>query len=91
MDCTHPEMAPYIVRTIETGTWDPEVFDHEFFDSFPFRQVFNYGTGAAGPDPRGEKSPVLDTGIDVKDSSGRDQAGAAGRHLQCEVHSRRRW
>ncbi len=67
MDCTHPAMAPYIVRTIETGTWDPEVFDHEFFDSFPFRQVFNYGTGAAGPDPRGEKSPVLDTGVDAKD------------------------
>lgn len=67
MDCTHPDMAPYIVRTIETGTWDPEVFDHEFFDSFPFRQVFNYGTGAATPDPRGEQSPVLDTGIDVRD------------------------
>ncbi|MEQ1784243.1 MAG: hypothetical protein ABMA14_23050 [Hyphomonadaceae bacterium] len=67
LDCTHPEMAPYILRTIETGTWDPEVFDHEFFDSFPFRQVFNYGTGTAGPDPRGEKSPVLDTGVDAKD------------------------
>ena len=66
MDCTHPEMAPYILRTIETGTWDPEVFDHDFFDSFPFRQVFNYGTGAAGPDPRGEKSPVLETGVDPK-------------------------
>ena len=45
MDCTHPEMAPYIVATIETGAWEPEIFDHEFFDSFPIRQIFNYGTG----------------------------------------------
>lgn len=67
VDCTHPEMAPYIVRTIETGSWDPEVFEHEFFDSYPFRQAFNYGTGAAGPDPRGEKSPVLETGVEAKD------------------------
>lgn len=67
VDCTHPDMAPYIVRTIETGTWDPEVFDHEFFDSYPFRQVFNYGTGAAGPDPRGEKSPALQQGLEPKD------------------------
>jgi len=68
VDCTHPEMGPFVVRTIETGVWEPEIFDHEFFDSFPMRQVFNYGTGAAaGPDPRGEKSPVLDTGIEPKD------------------------
>jgi hypothetical protein len=66
VDCGNPEMAPYIVRTIETGSWDPEVFDHEFFDSFPFRQVFNYGTGAAGPDPRGEKSPKMEEGADQK-------------------------
>lgn len=67
VDCTHPEMAPYVVRTIETGTWDPEIFEGEFFDSYPLRQQFNYGTGAAGPDPRGEKSPVLEAGIEPRD------------------------
>ncbi len=67
-DCTHPEMGAFVARTIETGAWEPEIFDGEFFDSFPMRQIFNYGTGAAaGPDPRGEKSPVLDTGLEPKD------------------------
>lgn len=64
-DCTHPEMAPYVVRTIETGVWDPEVFDHEFFDSDPVRQVFNYGSSSV--DPRGEKAPVMEQGVDQKD------------------------
>jgi hypothetical protein len=67
VDCTHPEMGAYVARTIETGVWDPEIFDGEFFDSYPMRQMFNYGTGAAGPDPRGEKAPVLETGVEPKD------------------------
>ena len=67
VDCTHPEMGPYVVRTIETGEWEPEIFDGEFFDSFPMRQIFNYGTGAAGPDPRGEKAPVMKEGVNPKD------------------------
>lgn len=67
VDCTHPEMASFVARTIETGQWDPEIFDGEFFDSYPLRQMFNYGTGAAGPDPRGEKAPVLETGVEPKD------------------------
>lgn len=67
VDCMHPEMAPFVVRTIETGVWEPEIFDGEFFDSFPLRQVFNYGTGAGGPDPRGETSPVMETGIEPRD------------------------
>ena len=67
-DCTHPEMGPFVARTIETGVWEPEIFDHEFFDSFPMRQIFNYGTGGGGGvDPRGEKSPVMKTGIEPKD------------------------
>jgi hypothetical protein len=67
VDCTHPEMGAYVARTIETGVWDPEIFEGEFFDSYPMRQMFNYGTGAAGPDPRGEKAPVLETGIEPRD------------------------
>lgn len=66
-DCTHPEMGPYVVRTIETGTWEPEVFDHELFDTDPIRQVFNYGTGAPAVDPRGEKSPVMKAGVEPRD------------------------
>lgn len=62
-DCTHPEMAPYVVKTIETGVWDPEIFDGYFFDSDPVRQQFAYGTGAPAIDPRGEKSPVMKTAI----------------------------
>lgn len=67
-DCTHPEMGAYVARTIETGVWEPEIFDHEFFDSFPMRQIFNYGTGVGGVvDARGEKSPVMKTGVEPKD------------------------
>lgn len=67
-DCSVPEMAPYAVRTIQSGVWDPEIFDHEFFDSFPIKQVFKFGTAAgSGVDPRGEKSPVLKTGVQAKD------------------------
>lgn len=66
VDCTNPEMAPYITRTIESGEWEPEIFDHEFFDTDPRRQIFNYGSGAAGPDPRGEKSPSMTKGADQK-------------------------
>ena len=67
VDCTHPEMAAYVARTIETGEWEPEIFSGEFFDTYPMRQTFNYGTGAAGPDPRGEKPPSLETGIEPRD------------------------
>jgi hypothetical protein len=67
VDCTHPEMAPYVVRTIETGVWDAEVFDGYFFDTeAPTRQQFAYGTGAPAVDPRGEKSPVMKTAIEAR-------------------------
>ena len=90
-DCTHPEMGAYVARTIETGVWEPEIFDHEFFDSFPMRQIFNYGTGVGGVvDARGEKSPVMKTGVEPKDISARDQPGRRGRHLRCALHRRRR-
>lgn len=67
VDCTHPEMAPYVARTIETGVWDAEVLEGEFLDSFSKRHTFNYGTGPAGPDPRGEKAPVLVDGLRERD------------------------
>jgi len=67
VDCTHADMAPYVSRTIETGVWDAEVLEKEFLDSLPMRQIFNYGTGPAGPDPRGEKSPVLVDGLRERD------------------------
>lgn len=67
VDCTTAEMAPYVVRTIETGVWEPEVLEKEFLDSLPMRQMFNYGTGPAGPDPRGEKSPILVDGLRERD------------------------
>jgi len=69
VDCTHPDMATYVSRTIETGVWDAEVLEKEFLDSLPMRQIFNYGTGAAGPDPRGEKSPTLVDGLRERDIS----------------------
>jgi hypothetical protein len=68
-DCSMPEMGPYVTRSIETGEWEPEIFDHEFFDSFPVKQVFKFAAapGAPAVDPRGEKSPVLVSGIEQKD------------------------
>lgn len=65
VDCTHPEMAPYVVKTIETGVWEPEIFDHEFFDTDPVRQAFNYGSTTV--DPRGDTAPVQEVDIDAKD------------------------
>jgi hypothetical protein len=67
VDCTHPDMANYVSRTIETGVWDAEILEKEFLDSLPMRQIFNYGTGPAGPDPRGEKSPVMVDGLRERD------------------------
>lgn len=67
-DCSVPDMAPYIIRTIETGEWESEITGGEFFDSFPIKQAFKFGS-TAGPavDPRGEKSPVLVTGVMQRD------------------------
>lgn len=66
IDCTHPEMAPYVLATMETATWQSEILDKDFIDSLPKRERFAYGTGAPAVDPRGEKSPALDVGIDRK-------------------------
>lgn len=65
-DCSVPEMAPYIVRSIETGEWESEITGGEFFDSFPINQTFKFGTAPA-VDPRGEKGPVLVTGVMQRD------------------------
>ncbi|RYG23975.1 MAG: hypothetical protein EON93_23445, partial [Burkholderiales bacterium] len=46
-DCSVPEMAAYVTRTIETGEWESEITGGEFFDSFPIRQVFKFGTEQA--------------------------------------------
>lgn len=67
-DCTVPEMAPYIVRTVETAEWTPEIFDGEIFDTEPIKQIFKFsGPAAAAVDPRGEKAPVVVKGIEPKD------------------------
>lgn len=80
VDCTHAEMSPFVVRTIETGVWDAEVLEKEFLDSLPKRHTFNYGTGPAGPDPRGEKAPVMTDGLrerDIKNALAKvNEAGA---------------
>lgn len=65
-DCSVPEMAPYITRAVETGEWDAEITGGEFFDSFPVKQSFKFGTEQA-VDPRGEKAPVLVSGLLQKD------------------------
>ena len=83
-DCSVPEMAPYIVRTVESAEWEPEIFDGEPFDSYPIKQTFKFGT-VAGPtvDPRGEKSPVLVKGVEPKDvERAINRVDAAG---TCEV------
>lgn len=63
-DCSAPDMAPYVVQSIRSGEWEAEVIDGELLDSYPIKQSFKFGT-ASGPavDPRGEKSPVLKTGV----------------------------
>jgi len=67
-DCTVPEMAPYIARTVETAEWTPEIFDGEIFDTEPIKQIFKFSGPAAAPvDPRGEKAPVQIKGIEPKD------------------------
>ena len=47
---------------------DAEIFDGELFDSEPIKQTFKFGAvSAPAVDPRGEKAPVLVTGIEPKD------------------------
>jgi len=67
VDCPHPDIAPYVIKTIETGVWEPEIFDGYFFDTDPIRQQFSYGIGPAAADPRGEKSPVQQDGLQERD------------------------
>ncbi|HVY90268.1 MAG TPA: hypothetical protein VG942_15460 [Hyphomonadaceae bacterium] len=68
-DCTVPDMAPYVTKTVETAEWDPEVFDGQVFDSRPQRQIFKFGSqpAAGAPDPRGEKAPVVVKGLDANE------------------------
>ncbi len=66
-DCTVPEMAPYIVRTVETAEWEPEIFDGEIFDTEPIKQAFTFTAAKQAADPRGEKAPVLVKGVEPKD------------------------
>lgn len=56
--CTPPEMDPYVVRMINSGEWQSEITGGEFFDSYPQKQVFKFGSSTA-VDPRGEKAPVV--------------------------------
>lgn len=67
IDCTHPEMVPAIETTMRTAKWQAEILEGEFFDSFPMREAFKYGTNAAALDPRGEKAPVMQDGIVPRD------------------------
>ena len=41
VDCPHPDIAPYVIKTIETGVWEPEIFDGYFFDTEPIRAARN--------------------------------------------------
>jgi hypothetical protein len=68
-DCTVPEMAPYVARTVESAEWQPEIFDGEIFDTEPIKQIFKFGGGGGAPavDPRGEKAPVKIKDIEAKD------------------------
>lgn len=75
-ECTPAEMAPYAVRLVETGAWQSEITGGEFFDSYPQKQVFKFGTvtNAAAVDPRGEKAPVI-----LKEMKPEDIAAAVSR------------
>ncbi|HEX5006363.1 MAG TPA: hypothetical protein VFV70_04580 [Hyphomonadaceae bacterium] len=68
-DCTVPEMAPYVARTVETAEWTPEIFDGEIFDTEPIKQIFKFAGGGSAPaaDPRGEKAPVAVKDLEPKD------------------------
>ena len=67
-DCTVPELAPYAIRSVESSEWQAEIFQGELFESDPIKQTFKFGAiAAAPPDPRGEKAPVVVTGIDGKE------------------------
>lgn len=67
IDCSHPEMVPAIETTMRTATWQAEILEGEFFDSFPMREAFKYGTNPAAVDPRGEKAPIMQDGIVPRD------------------------
>lgn len=67
IDCTHPEMVPAIEKTMRAATWEAEIEDGEFFDSFPKREAFKYGAAPPAVDPRGEKPPIMEDGLVPRD------------------------
>ncbi len=69
-DCTVDGFVPYAIRAVEAAEWEPEIMKRELLDSFPMRQTFRFGAvSAATVDPRGEKSPVLESGVQAGDIS----------------------
>jgi hypothetical protein len=69
-DCTVDGFALYAIRAVEGAEWEPEIIKGELLDSFPMRQTFRFGAIAANTvDPRGEKSPVLESGVQPGDIS----------------------
>jgi hypothetical protein len=67
IDCTHPEIVPAVEKTMRSATWQAEILEGEFFDSFPMREAFKYGTNPAAEDPRGQKAPIMQDGIVPRD------------------------
>lgn len=46
-NCTDPAFDPYVVRAIESMTFQSEIFDGELFDSEPLTYPFRFGVQAA--------------------------------------------
>ena len=65
-DCSVPEMAPYVTRSVENAEWEAEIIGGHVLDSYARRQPFKFGIATA-PDPRGEKAPVLTRPVDNKE------------------------
>jgi hypothetical protein len=68
-DCDNEAYNPYVVRAIESMTYEPEIFDGEIFESEPIRQAFKFGVEAApeAAKPPGDTPPVPIKTIEPRD------------------------
>ena len=81
-NCTNPAFDPYVVRAIESMTFQSEIYDDELFDSEPLKFPFNFGVreAAATEDGQPPKVKVNLNGGDVSRAINRvDEEGV------CEV------
>lgn len=62
-ECDNEEYVPYVLRAMESVTYEPEIFAGEVFDTEGVKQPFKFTRGATST----EKQPVQTKGLEPRD------------------------